>query len=975
VLPIFARANSALDYHLGHDAVADGVVEIGEVGERGRVDGLEARNRGGKHVLFVDGDHVVGQRQNRVITSSTLIRGKQSLVLPVSCVEQKRWSGAAAARSTGASTSSAVRRAARVSVTHSLIARRGRSADQSRIWSSIAAQQRELRIASMTCAMSDTFAARAGDLRSAASDLRYPDGATGLAIGIGGDVVSIDVFDKPATCAAYWRRLVDGAVVDGLGRGRAGSIAPGDVADVIEALRTASWTAVAPVGDGDELRVATDRVVAALLGFGGRLVHLGAAVGALDSSTRAVRRDLPPILSDRFRVVERVGVGGTKEVFRATDAETGADVAIARMPWVDVEMFDVEVGMLRSIDSDYVPRIIDAVVDDERDGYLVMEYCKGPSVASLVERGPLPVAVAGPILVAFARGLCDVHQAGVLHRDVKPDNAVVCATPSGHRLKLIDFGMSARATSASTAVGVLRDIGGTMPYMASEALHGTALDARTDVYAFGVTCFRILVGEVPVAPRGDESDFEYLTRLRDIRRHDVSRLPALPAPAGDILARMLDRDRARRPFMPEVVAAFVHAFGDRPIALAAPQPPAAKRGLALSRSHRIAIPVAAPENVVVSTCDRAPIVVVEPSGESLVTALGADGTSRWARRVDGRVTTGIRADFDGDGVREIYLAGPDRVVGLDAGGSLLYSHAIPRGANPGDPTLIAIHDRAAPRIAIDGCVVDARSGFVTGSVPYVYQGDGRQLVAARDPRGLAYNGFALQSFRGGNGTAAAIVNHAGVDRFFVAHLEQQSGRRVELVIYGPGGARSLDLVVAECRVATGDAAEIDRLSDAPLFGPQHAPLAVLGSGDTAVIIAPLVGADRSLPQSIAAFGLPDGRALWRRWLDDASTGRAVLGDVAGRGRPDVIVGTGRELFAIDAWTGDPSEPIACDGVPIAVGDPFTAGATHLFTASRDGIEIWCGAACVPGAMQWSGPRGDHWRTGTLRADGLPLGPL
>src|SRR5207249_1048917 len=108
-------------------------------------------------------------------------------------------------------------------------------------------------------------------------------------------------------------------------------------------------------------------------------------------------------------IVERIGVGGTKEVFRARDTAGGPDVAIARMPSVDPDTFAQETAVMRSIQSRHVPAVFEAIVDEYSDGYIVMERCAGPNLASLIAARPLTLAEAAPILVAFARGLCAIH--------------------------------------------------------------------------------------------------------------------------------------------------------------------------------------------------------------------------------------------------------------------------------------------------------------------------------------------------------------------------------------------------------------------------------------------------------------------------------------------------------------------------------------------------------------------------------------
>ncbi|HEU4410162.1 MAG TPA: serine/threonine-protein kinase [Polyangiaceae bacterium] len=998
VLPLFAAAPPRqADYRLGADAIADGALVIRELAQGMDAGQLEALNRDVRRVLLVEGDHLLGINQNRVLTSTALVGGFQRLGLPVSCVERGRSRPhAKPAPLTVTGVPAGLRRIVKRTVTQALLSGRSRAADQDWIWGEIADQQRRLRVRSATAALAHTFAERAGEIGDVAGGLPYAPGAVGLAIGVGAELVSIDLFDAPATCAHYWQRLVQGAALEGLSSGPEGLVGGAEVHALLEQLRGASWTSVAPVGEGEELRAATPAgASASALLFGPGLVHFGAVTGApragaadTDGVLRSgpgrrpapMRYQLPEALAGRYTIAGRIGVGGAKEVFRATPAGGGPDVAIARVPGVEPEAFEHEVAILRRVESEYVPRIFESLVDEYGDGYLVMERCDGPSLAQIVARGPLSVDEAGPIVLAFARGLRTIHDAAVLHRDVKLENVMLSSTPAGATaLKILDFGLSAQATSAATSVG-RASLAGTFPYMAREVLTGQGLDARSDVYAFGVCCYRLLVGDFPLPPAEGESDLAYLSRLCAVRAHDLSRLPAsLPEAARLALEAMLDARRERRPFMPEVVAAFERSFADAPLAAPAGAPRAAPaRRLELARSSRIEAPVATPEHLLVAPCVYAPLVVLEPdpSGRSTeVRAFSADGSPRWSRWVEGRLTAGLRADLDGDGVRELYLAGPGRVAALDATGQVRFSNAI--GVSALAPTLVTLPG-ASPRFAVDGRVIDPRTGLDVGRLPRVFRGDGRGLQHAADPRGLAYNGFASQAFCGANGTAAAIVYHPGDDRFHVAHLEEgRSGRRVQLAVYGPGGPRTHGLSVAECDLGTGDAAEIDRLiaRGAPLFGPEHSPLAALDERGQAVVIAPLLGADRALPSCLSAFALPSGREAWRYHLDVARGARALLADVDGDGRVELVVGTGEALAAYDAWTGEPRGTLACDGLPVAFGDPFATGSAHLITASPGGIELWRGPRCQPGAMHWVGPRADLWRTGTLRPNGLPLGPV
>jgi len=481
VLPLFTKpAGPPVAYRLGSHALAKGVLEVHDVFG---VDRLEARNRSGDRLLLVEGDHLIGAKQNRVVTSSVLVGAQSKLTLPVSCVEQGRWEGAARFESASIIAPSNIRRILKISTTQSLLRRSGRAANQSQIWSHIEQQQRRLRVSSSTRALSHTFASRAGEIDDISARFIYAPGATGIAIGVAGEIVSIDVFDKPETCEHYWPLLVKGAALESLGRPASERVGAAEVNALIDQLRDVAWAPVPPVGDGEELRAATAEAAASALLVDGSLVHMGIAP-AWALSSKAVRRDLPERLADRYRIVARVGVGGAKEVFRATELATGRDVAIARLPGVDDETFFDEIELAQRA-GEHVPVVYQSFIDDEGDGYMVMEYCAGPNLAQL---GPLSVEQAAPILLAFARAVSAIHGAHVLHRDLKLESAILCRTSSGVTVKLLDFGVSARARSEATSVtNIARDLRGTLPYMANEVILGRQLDARSDVFAFAVS--------------------------------------------------------------------------------------------------------------------------------------------------------------------------------------------------------------------------------------------------------------------------------------------------------------------------------------------------------------------------------------------------------------------------------------------------------------------------------------------------------
>ena len=141
------------------------------------------------------------------------------------------------------------------------------------------------------------------------------------------------------------------------------------------------------------------------------------------------------------------------------------------------------------------PNVV-SVYDQGRDGpypYLAMEYLPGRTLRDLLgERGWFPPREALAIMVPLLSGLAAAHSAGIVHRDVKPENVLIA--PDGH-LKVVDFGLArALSVSSQTRTGVII---GTVAYLAPEQVTGTSADARTDVYAAGIVLFELLTGVKP----------------------------------------------------------------------------------------------------------------------------------------------------------------------------------------------------------------------------------------------------------------------------------------------------------------------------------------------------------------------------------------------------------------------------------------------------------------------------------------------
>lgn len=276
VFPLFTESDGNVDYGLSDESIKTGTVRVKEISESGSVPELLVENKGDVRVLFLEGEELVGAKQNRILNTSVLIAAQTTTKIPVSCVERGRWGYRSREFGSGGTHSpSALRYCLKASVSDSLSAERGHRSDQSSVWREVDRQQAALGAFSASSAMSDTFRAHQERLADFRRHLEYVDGATGLAVAIGNRVISFDLFDKSATCGKVWNRLLSGYVLDALEDSQQDRRAEeADVERFLSELDGLEWVLVDAVGEGEETRAksASGGHASALL-LNGVLVH------------------------------------------------------------------------------------------------------------------------------------------------------------------------------------------------------------------------------------------------------------------------------------------------------------------------------------------------------------------------------------------------------------------------------------------------------------------------------------------------------------------------------------------------------------------------------------------------------------------------------------------------------------------------------------------------------------------------------
>jgi serine/threonine protein kinase len=262
------------------------------------------------------------------------------------------------------------------------------------------------------------------------------------------------------------------------------------------------------------------------------------------------------LLGGRFEVRGLLGDGQRKQVLLAVDHRLGREVALAVVRWSSLTInerarVELEIQLVAALGVyANIVTLHDVVQLDGSIG-LVFEHLPGGSLRDLLDsvapRG-LPVRDVLRIGAQIAHGLDAVHRAGVLFRDLKPDNVLLAGDGT---VKLGDFGLAVRRGSEQRLTG--EGVVGTFAYLAPERVRRGHIDHRVDLYSLGVVLYELLVGEPPFP--GSDPDEVAAQHLRAVPPPVAERRPETPAGLADLVHQLLEKEMGGRPAEAALVAA------------------------------------------------------------------------------------------------------------------------------------------------------------------------------------------------------------------------------------------------------------------------------------------------------------------------------------------------------------------------------------------------------------------------------------
>ena len=278
----FATANQdSFQYVSSERAIKDKAIEVKEVSQSGSVNSLIVLNHSDHFVFMMDGDILVGAKQNRVVNTSVLLAPQSKTSVPVSCVEQGRWNHVSPAFSSADYTApSSLRSEKAKQVKESLKMKRGFSSDQGMIWADVVSFQESTGVRSNTSNLSDVYENKRHDFEETIKEFKSHPEANGMSVFLGKELIVIDAFNRKDVFQEYFAKILRGVALDAHAKKKTAVASEAEAKyrtqEFFDGFESLAFESYEGVGVGEENRFGTDTLNGFALNYDGHLIHLTA---------------------------------------------------------------------------------------------------------------------------------------------------------------------------------------------------------------------------------------------------------------------------------------------------------------------------------------------------------------------------------------------------------------------------------------------------------------------------------------------------------------------------------------------------------------------------------------------------------------------------------------------------------------------------------------------------------------------------
>ena len=276
------------------------------------------------------------------------------------------------------------------------------------------------------------------------------------------------------------------------------------------------------------------------------------------------------VLDGKYALAEEIGSGGFGVVYRATSLASQQEVAVKILRRIGGGRSEKRIGRFQRegiaacrVNHPNAVAILDSGTTEDGVSYLVMELLKGhPLSQELHHEQPISLTRCIQLILPVCEALIHAHQAGVVHRDIKPDNVFLHGSADDQIVKVLDFGIAKLLDdedSSYTPLTSSGDILGTPAYMAPEQLTGEPSDGRADVYSVGVMLYEMLAGQLPFLAMKNSPMRLMLAHQSELPAPLILKNPAVPKSIADAVMTALIKEPAQRPTAAEFLRALLAA--------------------------------------------------------------------------------------------------------------------------------------------------------------------------------------------------------------------------------------------------------------------------------------------------------------------------------------------------------------------------------------------------------------------------------